>query len=173
MAEPFLAEIRLFPFDYAPQGWALCDGRMLPIAQNQALFSLIGANFGGDGQKTFALPDLRGRVPACPDSLNILFGKQKGSETVPLVAAQLPIHDHQVYGSSADATSITPVTQTGTPFIWAKSASNPFSPSTAPVTQMDSSAIMGTGGNQGHNNMQPYLTLNFCIALQGYYPPRP
>lgn len=172
MAEPFLAEIRLFPFNYAPKGWALCDGKVLAIAQYQALFSLIGASFGGDGQKTFALPDLRGRVPACPDSVNILFGKQKGSETVPLTAAQLPIHNHQVFGNTADATSVTPVTKTGTPYVWAKSASNAFSSNTPDVV-MDASVISPNGASRPHNNMQPYLTLNFCIALEGCYPPRP
>lgn len=180
MVEPFLGEIRLFPFDYAPQGWALCNGALLQINQNQALFSFIGNTYGGDGKTTFAVPDLRGRVPV-PAGLNTKFqytikpGDKGGSETVALTTAQMPAHTHPVNANGTNGDIVSPVSPTNA-FIWAEadlpdsSLLNAYSP-TANVT-MDPTIISTKGGGQGHNNMQPFLVLNFCIATIGIFPLR-
>lgn len=184
--DPFLGEIALFPFSYAPKGWALCDGSQLQIMQNQALYSLLGTTYGGDGIKNFNLPDLRGRVPVHPiynagqtaQRIPINYGKQNGSEVVTLKASQLPAHTHQVNGENSLGASTSPIG--GSTCLWSipvdstkkQAAVNPFS-ITAPNAQMDASAITTTGGGLGHDNMQPFLVLNYCIATVGIYPIRP
>lgn len=181
MAEPFIAEVRIFSFNYPPRGWALCDGSMLQIQQNAALYSLIGTAFGGDGQRTFALPDLRGRVPAPPgrnplDGRTVTNGLKDGAETVTLTNLQVPMHTHPVKANDINADIALPVTPTAG-FIWAKADKpdstlvNAYSP-TANAT-MDPTIISTSGGGLGHDNMQPYLVINYCIALVGIYPTRP
>ncbi|MBI3893265.1 MAG: phage tail protein [Candidatus Wallbacteria bacterium] len=175
MAEPFVGEIRLFSFDFAPQGWARCDGATLQVQQNQALFSLIGKMFGGNGVKTFMLPDLRGRVPAGTLPTSTLVGQALGAESVPLIASQTPGHTHAMQGTSSNGTQRFPAS---TPML----ANAVVAPSSTPlmlyaqpgstVVPMAPSAVSQTGGGQGHSNVQPSLALNFCIALTGIYPPR-
>jgi microcystin-dependent protein len=176
MADPFVAEIRIFPFNFAPKGWAFCDGQLLPLSQNTALFSLLGTTYGGDGKSTFALPDLQGRAPMQPGqgqglSLHDL-GEESGSETVTLLTSEMPAHAHNV-GRATDqpANSPTPVTN-----VWALGGSvravvNLYNPGAA-TAAMKTDIIQVSGASFPHNNMQPYLTLNFCIALQGVFPPR-
>jgi len=172
MADPFVAEIRIFPFNFAPKGWAFCNGQLLPLSQNTALFSLLGTTYGGDGRSNFALPNLQGSVPMHPGqgpglSLHDL-GETGGSETVTLLASELPSHSHDVSVSQSDGTSQSPASErlaSGVGGIAHYAAPNN-------LTQLSPQAIEPAGGNQPHNNMQPYLTLSFCIALQGIYPPR-
>ncbi|HEX8650777.1 MAG TPA: tail fiber protein [Pyrinomonadaceae bacterium] len=162
MAEPFLSEIRLMSFVFAPKGWALCNGQLLPINQNQALFSLLGTTFGGDGRVNFALPDLRGRTPIHVGSGHIL-GERGGEQAHTLSIAELPTHVHVANAQSANATSPFP---TGNLFA---SMSNLY---TAPgnLTSLSPTTIANVGGSQAHLNMQPFLTISFCIALQGIFP---
>ena len=171
MADPFVAEIRIFPFNFAPRGWAWCDGQLLPLSQNTALFSLLGTTYGGNGKSNFALPDLQGRAPMHPGqgpglSLHDL-GETGGSETVTLLESEIPAHSHAVQASQADATTRTvsgqePATGTGVGL---------YGPTPANV-QLSPNALAPAGGDQPHNNMQPYLTFYFNIALQGVFPPR-
>ena len=164
MAEPFLSEIRVFSFNFAPKGWALCNGQFLPINQNQALFSLLGTTFGGNGQTTFALPNLQGRTPIHVGSGHTL-GEQGGQQSHSLSIAELPTHTHALQGSSSDGTVAIPNTA-----LLAKAApANPYSQPTNLVA-MNSGSVTSVGGSQAHLNMQPFLTLNFCIALQGIFP---
>lgn len=165
MAEPFLAEIRLFSFQFAPQGWAFCNGQLLPIMQNQALFSLLGTTYGGDGQTTFGIPDLRGRTPVHQGN-GVALGQSDGEEVHVLFSAEMPSHTHTVRASSAPAVSKTPVNG-----VWATPAASGYS-SAAPDTTMAPGAIKDSAGGQGHHNVQPYVTVNFCIALQGIFPSR-
>jgi len=178
MSDPFVAEIRIFPFNFPPKGWAFCDGQLLPLSQNTALFSLLGTTYGGDGKSTFALPDLQGSSPMHTGSgqgpgLSQRFeGEQGGSETITLLLSEIPLHTHTV-GRALDALgdSTTPVNS-----IWAQAGSlraavNSYNPG-PPTGAMKSDVIQPAGGGLPHNNMQPYLTLNFCIALQGVFPPR-
>jgi microcystin-dependent protein len=177
MADPFVAEIRMFPFNFAPRGWAFCDGQLLPISQNTALFSLLGTTYGGDGKSTFALPDLQGSSPMHPNDgggglSQHFLGEQSGSETVTLLTSEIPVHAHTV-GRALDqpGNSVTPVGS-----IWAQGGSvraviNVYNPGPA-TGAMKSDVIQPAGGSLPHNNMQPYLTVNFCIALQGVFPPR-
>jgi microcystin-dependent protein len=163
MAEPFLSEIKIFGFNFPPKGWAFCNGQLLPINQNQALFSLLGTTYGGDGQTTFALPDLRSRAPIHHGpSFNL--GQRGGEEAHTITMAEMTAHSHQVQGSGNGPT-VTPPTNnfwaTGTGF-------TPYS-STANVA-MDPACISNVGGSQPHENRSPYLALNFCIALQGVFP---
>ena len=167
MAEPFLSEIRVMSFEFAPKGWALCNGQLLPINQNQALFSLLGTTFGGDGRVTFALPDLRGRTPIHTGEGHTL-GERGGEQAHTLSIAELPEHVHAANATTAqaDANSNGP-TPARMP-----SQSN-FSPLYAPAANlqpMAANALGNAGGSQAHLNMQPFLTLSFCIALQGIYP---
>lgn len=172
MADPFVAEIRIFPFNFAPKGWAFCNGQILPISQNTALFSLLGTTYGGNGQSTFALPDMQGNAPMHPGqgpglSLHDL-GEMSGSETVSLLESEIPSHSHTMK-ASADAAD------NNQPNLAAKPAgrgNNMYIPTNTPLVQMNPNALAPAGGDQPHNNMMPYLTLNFNIALQGVFPPR-
>lgn len=169
MSEPFLAEIKIFGFNFPPRGWALCDGQILPINQNQSLFSLLGTTYGGDGRTTFALPDLRGRVPVHVGSNNaggnVTLGQSAGEEAVVLSAGALPAHSHGLRATAAAADSGDPSGN-----VLAGSEADLYAlPGT--LVEMAPQAVTEAGG-QPHNNMQPFLTLNFAIALQGLFPPR-
>lgn len=165
MAEPFLSEIRIMSFDFAPAGWALCDGQFLPINQNQALFSLLGTTYGGNGQTTFALPNLRGRVPIHMGSGHTL-GEAGGEQAHTLSLAELPAHVHSLNGSTTQATTVTPDTNT---VLSASTPQNIYAPA-ANLVAMSADSIGSVGSSQPHENMQPYLVLSFCIALQGIFP---
>lgn len=173
MADPFVAEIRIFPFNFAPKGWAWCDGQLLPLSQNTALFSLLGTTYGGNGKSNFALPNLQGRAPMHPGqgpglSLHDL-GETGGSETVTLLESEIPAHTHALMAQGAPADTNTPVNHSIARVIGA----TPYLPSSgASLAAMSNQALTPAGGDAPHNNMQPYLTLYFCIALQGVYPPR-
>jgi len=162
MAEPFLGEIRLMSFSFAPNYWAQCNGQLLPINQNQALFSLLGTNFGGDGQTNFALPDLRGRTPIHVGS-GYTLGQRSGEEAHTLSIAELPAHTHALRASPNKAT-----TPTAAGNILA-AANNLYGPA-EDLLALDPTASTSLGGAQAHLNMQPFLTLNFCIALAGIFP---
>jgi microcystin-dependent protein len=171
MADPFVAEIRIFPFNFAPKGWAWCDGQLLPLSQNTALFSLVGTTYGGNGKSNFALPDLQGRAPMHPGqgpglSLHDL-GETGGSDTVSLLESEIPLHTHQI--SAADMVADVP-SPAGMMFASPPSGNN-FA-GLANTVQMSANMLAPAGGDQPHNNMQPYLTFYFCIALQGVFPPR-
>ena len=162
MAEPFLSEIRIMSFVFAPKGWALCDGQLLPINQNQALFSLLGTTFGGDGRVNFALPDLRSRAPIHVGSGHTL-GERGGEQAHTLSIAELPTHTHVINASNTNAA--TPIPSGNV----LAAANNLYAPP-ANLTSLDPSMVTNVGGSQAHLNMQPFLTLNFCIALQGIFP---
>jgi microcystin-dependent protein len=164
MAEPFLSEIRMMSFIFAPKGWALCNGQLLPINQNQGLFSLLGTTFGGDGRVNFALPDLRSRVPIHVGSGHTL-GEKGGEPAHTLSIAELPTHTHSLMGTSNAAVN-TPANTT------VLGKSNPQSVYGGPsnLVAMDPRSISNVGGSQAHLNMQPFLTISFCIALQGIFP---
>ena len=164
MADPFLSEIRIMSFSYAPRGWAFCNGQLLPIAQNQALFSLLGTTYGGNGQTNFALPNLQGRVPIHVGSGHTL-GEAAGEQAHTLIQAELPTHLHVLNGSATNADVVTPVGN-----VLAQS-SQLYGPA-AQLTTLDPSSNGLVGGSQAHLNMQPFLTLNFCIALIGVFPSR-
>ena len=169
MSEPFLAEIRMVGFNFAPRGWAFCDGQILPINQNQSLYSLLGTTYGGDGRTSFALPDLRGRTPihvgASNGTLHTL-GQKSGAESVTLSEAEMPRHRHVVQGSSVAVDSNDPTGNLlgdNLGLIYQQLFS---------LVSMDSAMIPSVGGGQAHNNMQPYIAVNFCIALRGLFPSR-
>jgi microcystin-dependent protein len=167
MSEPFLSEIKIVSFNFPPKGWALCNGQFLPINQNQALFALLGTTYGGNGQTTFALPNLRGRVPIHFSTSHNL-GESAGSTSVTVNIQQTPTHLHALQAVNANATGNTP----GNTMLFANStASQAYQPA-ANLTPMAASAVSSVGGSQPHNNMMPYLTLNFIIALQGIFPSR-
>ena len=167
--DPFMGEIRLFPWDWAPRGWMLCSGQLLSIAQNSALFALLGTTYGGDGRTTFALPDLRGRVPIDRSSAEPQ-GARDGVENVTLTAATMPQHSHAMIGTSTVATLKAP---TGHAFANDTSpAADFYAAATNPLTTLSPNTIAVTGGTQPHNNMQPFLVLNYCIAMQGIFPSR-
>ncbi len=163
MAEPFLSEIRVMSFVFAPKGWALCNGQLLPINQNQALFSLLGTTFGGDGRVNFALPDLRGRVPIHVGSGHTL-GEQSGEQAHTLSIAEVPTHTHVLQASSA-----TGSVQDASGNVLATVPGRAYTDPSA-LTALSPTTIMNVGGSQAHLNMQPFLTLSFCIALQGIFP---
>lgn len=165
MAEPFLSEIRMMSFVFAPRGWALCSGQLLPINQNQALFSLLGTTFGGDGRVNFALPDLRGRIPMHVGSGHTL-GERGGAQAHTLSIAELPTHVHQLQASSSAATTSTPTTAT----VASASSGSALYGAASNLVAMAPTALANVGGSQAHLNMQPFLTLSFCIALQGIFP---
>ncbi|HEX8453301.1 MAG TPA: tail fiber protein [Longimicrobium sp.] len=173
MADPFVAEIRIFPFTFAPKGWAFCNGQILPISQNTALFSLLGTTYGGDGKSTFALPDLEGSAPMHPGqgpglSLHDL-GEVGGSETVTLDVTEIPAHSHTLRANSFAGDNLQP----GPTISLAGSTGAPAYVGGSPaLVSMAAQALAPAGGSLPHNNMMPYLTLNFNIALQGVFPPR-
>lgn len=165
MAEPFLSEVRIFSFNFAPKYWALCNGQLLPINQNQALFSLVGTTYGGNGQTNFALPDLRGRA-SMHMGAGFTLGQRDGQESHTISMSEMPTHVHPVTGSS-DNPSVKPPTGS----FWASNTGfTPYAP--VPNAGMSNLSISNAGGSQAHNNMSPYLVLNFCIALQGIFPSR-
>lgn len=167
MSEPFLGEIRMFGGNFAPRGWAFCDGQLLPIAQNTALFSLLGTTYGGDGQSTFGLPDLRGRFPMHegqgPGLTPRSLGAVAGAEAVTLIASQMPAHNHTVGASTGEANDVIPTNGY-------LAAGNQYSASAN--TSLNPAALGVAGGSQPHDNMPPYLVVNFIIALEGIYPSR-
>lgn len=163
MAEPFLSEVRIMSFVFAPKGWALCNGQLLPINQNQALFSLLGTTFGGDGRVNFALPDLRARTPIHAGSGHTL-GERGGEQAHTLSISEMPTHTHVAQASSTAGN--VPVTANN---ILATSPSNIYSAPTNLVS-LNAGSVTNVGGSQAHLNMQPFLTLSFCIALQGIFP---
>jgi microcystin-dependent protein len=172
--DPFVAEIRIFPFNFAPKGWAWCDGQLLPLSQNTALFSLLGTTYGGDGKSNFALPDLQGRAPMHPGqgpglSLHDL-GETGGSDTVSLLESEIPSHSHTVGAQTVPLSAVA--VPTGATFTRPASGNLFFTPGSPTVVNMNDNALAPAGGDQPHNNLQPYLTFYFCIALQGVYPPR-
>jgi len=173
MSEPFIAEIRIFAGNFAPRGWAFCDGQLLPVSQNTALFSLIGTTYGGDGRSTTALPNLQGRAPMHPGRgpglTDRRLGQRGGVEMVTLTEAQMPNHTHTARSVN------TPIGQVQAPSnvrSYARSArGNAWTPADN-LVDLSSQAVNDTGGSQSHNNMQPFLTMNFIIALVGLYPSR-
>ena len=174
--DPFVAEIRIFPFNFAPTGWAHCNGQLLPLSQNTALFSLLGTTYGGDGKSNFALPNMIDNSPMHPGQgpgLSLYdLGQEGGTQSVTLLQSEMPVHAHFVGRALTGAgDSTTPVAS-----VWAQSAAgrgNAALYQPAPATgKVNPLSLAPTGGGLPHNNMQPYLTLNFCIALQGVFPPR-
>jgi microcystin-dependent protein len=173
MADPFVAEIRMFPFNFAPRGWAFCDGQLLPLSQNTALFSLLGTTYGGNGKSNFALPDLQGRSPMHPGqgpglSLHDL-GETGGSETVSLLESEIPAHSHTV---RVVATEFADTNLPAGNNLSRSSNGKAYNSNTAGLTPMSPQSLAPAGGDQPHNNMMPYLTVYFNIALQGVFPPR-
>lgn len=162
MAEPFLSEIRMMSFNFPPKGWAFCDGQLLPINQNQALFSLLGTVYGGDGRVNFGLPDLRGRVPIHEGS-GYTLGQRAGEQSHTLVIAELPQHTHVANATNTNGGLAVPLGN----FL---GAFNNAYTQPAALTSINPGSISNTGGSQAHENMQPYLTITFCIALQGIFP---
>lgn len=171
MSDPFVAEIRMFGFNFAPNGWATCDGQLLPIQQNTALFSLLGTNFGGNGQSNFGLPNLQGSAPLHwgqgPGLSDYLLGETTGTNSVTLLTTEMPSHQHAVQANGRVAESVNPSGQN-----LARGESNVYVNS-APNVTLSPLGMSSVGGSQPHNNLQPYLVVNFCIALQGIFPPRP
>ena len=170
--DPFVAEIRMFPFNFAPKGWAWCDGQLLPLSQNTALFSLLGTSYGGDGKSNFALPDLQGRAPMHPGqgpglSLHDL-GETGGSETVTLLESEIPSHSHSENVSQSDGTDQVPANS----MLAAGVGIGQYAAASGAQVNLNDNGLAPAGGDQPHNNMQPYLTLYFNIALQGVFPPR-
>lgn len=174
MADPFVAEIRIFPFNFAPKGWAWCDGQLLPLSQNTALFSLLGTTYGGDGKSNFSLPDMQGRAPMHPGqgpglSLHDL-GETSGSDTVVLLQSEMPNHAHTLRSSVEDGTQGT--LSNGVTLSTSVGGSLYQNTTNTNLVTMSPQALAPAGGDLPHNNMQPYLTFYFCIALQGVFPPR-
>ena len=172
--DPFVAEIRILPFNFAPKGWAFCDGQILPLSQNTALFSLLGTTYGGDGKSTFALPDLQGNAPIHagqgPGLSLYDLGQSGGSDTITLLQSEIPVHSHAMFNAPTIVAADSNIC-TGNS-MGKSSQGNAYIPSSGNFVQLSPSALTPAGGSLPHNNMQPYLTLNFCIALQGVYPPR-
>jgi microcystin-dependent protein len=170
MADPFVAEIRMFGFNFAPTGWAQCNGQLLPLSQNTALFSLLGTTYGGDGKSTFALPNLQGNVPLHPgqgQGLSLYdLGQQGGAQFITLLQSEIPIHTHTLSASEETVNETNP-----TNFFFGAGETRYAAP--ANVTQAAFQALSIAGGSLPHNNMMPYLVVNFCIALQGVFPARP
>ena len=165
MAEPFLAEIRIFSFNFPPKGWAFCNGQFLPINQNQALFSLLGTTYGGNGQTTFALPNLKGRTPLHVGNGHTQ-GEAAGTTAVTISQQQMPQHIHFLNASNDAANAVLPAGN-----VFAVSPQQVYAPA-GNLTPMVASSVTNVGGSQPHTNMMPYLVLNFCIALQGIFPSR-
>ena len=171
MSEPFVGEIRMFAGNFSPRGWALCDGQLLAVSQNDALFSLLGTIYGGDGRTTFGLPDLRGRVPIHagqgPGLSDRRLGAKSGAETVTLNTHQLPSHTHPIKGTNDAATATDPAGQ-----VPAQSSTIDLYVSTAPTVNLNPAAVPGVGGSGSHSNLMPTLCINFIVALFGIYPSR-
>ncbi|MFN4119464.1 phage tail protein [Acidovorax sp.] len=171
MADPFVAEIRIVPFNFAPKGWAWCDGQLLPLSQNTALFSLLGTTYGGNGSSNFALPDLQGRAPLMPGQGPGLseyeLGQTGGAETVSLLASEIPVHTHMLRGGDAAGAAVADPAGANLGASPARAFAN-----ATPTEAMSVEAVSVTGNSQPHNNMPPYLTAYFIIALQGVFPPR-
>lgn len=169
MADPFVAEIRIFAGNFAPHGWATCDGQLLPLSQNTALFSLLGTTYGGNGKSNFALPDLQGRAPMFwgqgPGLSLRDIGESGGSETVSLLESEIPSHSHTIFAANDSGLQ-------GSPIGAIPARANMYNNSVANTATMSPNALAPVGGDQPHNNMQPYLTMTFIIALQGVFPPR-
>ncbi len=175
MSEPFLAEVRIVGFNFAPRNWAFCDGQILPINQNQSLYSLLGTTYGGDGRTSFALPEMRARTPIhvgqASGGTDHRQGQKGGEETVTLSAAEMPGHLHTLRGSG-DAAATGATGTNSTDQVWAQGAVQIYHDPTQPPVAMRSSIVADAGGGQGHENMQPWLALNYIIALQGLFPSR-
>jgi microcystin-dependent protein len=175
MSDQFVAEIRIFAGNFAPTGWAFCNGQLMPISQNTALFSLLGTQYGGDGKSTFALPNLQGAAPVHqgqgPGLSQYFVGETGGTDTVTLLSAEMPTHSHPAEAvSGADGNQVSPVNH-----VWSKARYGRLGApmySATPSQTMSAGAIGAVGGSLPHNNLMPYLTLNFIIALQGIFPPR-
>jgi microcystin-dependent protein len=163
MSQPYVGEIRMFGGNFAPAGWMFCDGSLLPISENETLFNLIGTTYGGDGQSTFALPDLRSRVPIHQGN-GFTLAQMGGEENVTLTVSQIPAHTHVPQANSGTGTQTSPAGN-----VWANSANFPYSPN-APSASMDPAAVGLAGGSQPHDNMIPFLVVNFIISLFGVYP---
>ncbi len=176
MANPFVGEIRIFGFNFAPVGWALCQGQILPISQNTALFSLLGTFYGGNGTTNFALPNFQGLVPVNQGQgtglSNYNIGQSGGQATVTLATTQMPAHSHGVHCLSGGGNSNTPVAHGFAEVVAGRGSINLYAAAPDSTTTMNGAALTSTGGGQSHNNMAPYLCLNFCIALQGVFPAR-
>lgn len=164
--QPFLGEIRAFPYGFTPKGWAACNGQLLQVSGNQALFSLLGTYYGGDGNNNFALPNLQGRVPVHVGP-KVPIGSAAGEAVHTLTVNEIPMHTHQLAASAETADQVTPSGN-----VWANTPFTPYAPMSSANVQMNAGAIAIVGGNQSHNNMQPYLAFNFCIATVGIYPTR-
>ena len=162
MSEPFLGEVKIISWNFPPKGWAFCNGTLLPINQNQALFSILGTTYGGDGRVNFGLPNLQGRTPVHVGS-GIALGEFGGETTHTLNISEIPAHTHVPVGSAATGTL-----PSASGNLWGGSGANPYSPTTNAT--MNPASVLATGGNQPHENMSPYLVLNFIIALQGIFP---
>lgn len=175
MADPFIAEIRMFGCNFAPRGWAFCDGQLLPISQNTALFSLLGTTYGGDGRSTFALPNLQGRAAIFsgqgPGLSQRSIGETGGAQTVTLQITEMPLHSHTVNGKTVGGAA-NPANMVWGTSNAAKAAANFYAPVAASPVNMNPNALANSGGNQPHNNLMPYNTVYFNIALQGVYPSR-
>jgi microcystin-dependent protein len=173
MSSPFVAEIRMFAGNFAPTGWALCDGQLLPISQNTALFSLLGTFYGGDGKSTFALPDLQGASPIHqgqgPGLSQRFLGEQSGAETITLLTSEMPLHNHSVQGNFNIADVFTPSATTA---LTNSSPTGTYVTGTASIVQMSPNATTLAGSSLPHNNVQPYLVVTFIIAMQGVFPAR-
>ncbi|ERR1035437_11020199 len=165
MAEPFLSEIRIFSFSFAPQGWALCNGQLMPINQNQALFSLLGTTYGGDGRVNFGLPNLQGNTPIHTGNGHTL-GERGGEQAHTLSISETPTHTHALNATTVPANQSAP----GPTKLLAQSAGAALYSGASNLQAMSSGALTNTGGSQAHLNMQPFLVLTFCIALQGIFP---
>jgi microcystin-dependent protein len=174
MADPFVAEIRIVGFNFAPKGWAFCDGQLVPISQNTALFSLLGTMYGGDGKSTFALPDLQGRAAMMhgqgPGLSQHFQGEAAGSETVTLLQSEMPFHNHTMQATGLPASTALPAA--GHALARSTGGSAYDGPATGASVAMAGQALAPAGGSLPHNNLMPYLTMNFVIALQGVFPPR-
>jgi microcystin-dependent protein len=168
MAQPYVGEIRMFAGNFAPAGWMFCEGQLLPISENETLFNLIGTTYGGDGQSTFALPDLQGRVPLHSGTLSGItyqIGEKDGVESVTLSTQQMPIHTHPLLGAAVNGPDASPANA----LLANSTIITPYAPET-PLVQMAANAISAVGGNQPHDNMQPYLCVTFIISLFGIFP---
>jgi len=171
MSNPFLAEIRIFPFNFAPKGWAFCNGQLIPISQNTALFSLVGTYYGGDGKSNFALPNLQGCVPVSSGQSTTgsvySLGESLGSDTITLLQSEIPVHSHNVEAFGHQGTTGVPANNP-----LANSSTDIYQTATTGLRPMSFNALAPAGGDQPHNNLMPYLVFNFCIALQGVFPSR-